>query len=143
MLLQASLIVVPRRGQGDDASMAAEHTANTDCDAFTRVCIDAIAIENDGRRALGSFCKCNRVLATVARRTGSRVARLDEWLLDESLEWSDEIGALYDRFVAVVRRGEYVEGQGNFGDEPDYGPAHPKFVECRLTERGLREIRPG
>lgn len=122
--------------------MPTQRTTRGDFDDFARACIQAIAVENDGRRSSGSFCKCNRVLATVARLTEARLAHLDAWLIDETMEPGDAILEFYDRFVALVRRGDYVEGQGNFGDDAEYAPAHPKFLECRLTERGLREVLP-
>lgn len=86
-------------------------------------------------RASG-FCKFNKVLACVAAVDPDVPADWETWLFDEQVEWSEESDEWYDRFVALVVAGEFVEGQGNFGDE-DCAPAHPKFLECRVTAKGL------
>lgn len=94
------------------------------------------------------FTKLNGVVAEAARMVDRSRTSLEEWLWDESQSWTDEICSFYDECVQIVRAGVYLEGQGNYGgvyvdpDDPEdveeYGPSHPKFLECRLTERGRR-----
>ena len=118
-------------------------TPRDELDDFTRACIEAVRADTAARqRPIDSFCKCNRVLERLAKLTGDDTPQLLACLHDETAEWSDAELRWYDRFVEIVRRGVHVEGQGNFGD-PDEGvaPAHPKFLECRLTERGVRQLQ--
>jgi hypothetical protein len=109
----------------------------------------AIALENAGKRPLESFCKCNRVLVHVAQLLGLHDPVIDAWLFDETLAPTEcecaRIYAFYDPFVAAVKSGDVCEGQGNFGstdeEEGEYAPAHPKFLEVRLTPRGIELVR--
>ena len=110
-----------------------------------RVYVLAIAQENAGKRPLESFCKCNRVLQRVTQLLQIHEPLLDAWLLDETLQVTEAqwplVDALYGPFVAAVHSGVVCEGQGNFGGRDEYGewaPAHPKFLEVRLTAEGLR-----
>lgn len=112
------------------------------------VYVRAIAQENAGKRPMGSFCKCNRVLINVARLLGPQDPIVDAWLADETLEMTEhqyaQICSFYDPFVAAVQGGYVCEGQGNFGgtDEGgEYPPAHPKFLEVRLTPRGVELVK--
>ncbi len=107
---------------------------------FRKACLRSVHAEAEHTRASSGFCKCNRVLSRVASLIGARTPDLDEWLRDETRVPSAESDALYERFVAVVREGDFVEGQGNFGDG-DAPPAHPKVLECRLTTAGQHVLR--
>jgi len=94
------------------------------------------------------FTKLNGVVSEAARMVGRWTPELEECLWDESRDWSEDSLAFYDECVQIIRAGVYVAGQGNYGgvyvhpDDPedveDYAPAHPKFLECRLTDRGRR-----
>jgi len=111
-------------------------------DAFSRACVEAIGAEAAARQhTADSFCKCNRVLERVAHLSGLMTPELMAWLRDESMDPGDREISFYERFVSLVRRGVHVEGQGNFGEPDDSPPAHPKFVECRLTERGVQQLK--
>lgn len=107
--------------------------------------VRAIAAENTGKRARSSFCKCNRVLLLIAQAQEPPDPLVAEWLMDETLALDEDLWArleaFYDPFVAAVQAGRVCEGQGNFGGADEYGdwaPAHPKFLEVRLTGYGMR-----
>lgn len=102
------------------------------------VLLQAIAAEHAARNGL--FCKCNRVLQRVLRQLDLADGSRELALLDETLHWDAALLGIYDELVALVRAGLLAEGQGNFGDD-ECAPAHPKFVECRLTEAGRQLVR--
>lgn len=110
--------------------------------------VRAIAAENAGKRALSSFCKCNRVLLHIAQLQMPQDPLVTEWLMDETLaldegRWA-RLEAFYDPFVAAVQAGRVCEGQGNFGgadEDGDWAPAHPKFLEVRLSDYGMRLVQ--
>lgn len=101
----------------------------------------AVAVEAAQTGRASGFCKLFKVLLRLADADPAAPSDLRECLLDETVEWSEAAYEWYLRFVAVVVRGGLVEGQGNYGDEADdYPPAHPKFLECRLTEAGRTAV---
>lgn len=91
------------------------------------------------------YVKLNRVLEHVVRDRGESWQDSD-WFWDETLEWPDEIESFYNECVKAINAGVYLEGIGNYGgrwvdpDDPseveEWGPAHPKVLECGLTDRG-------
>jgi hypothetical protein len=92
------------------------------------------------------FIKLYRAVSRAARALGCWSDALEEWLADEEVVPNDDVMRFYERCVLVIRHGVYIEGQGNYGgryvdDEypeltADYPPAHPKCLDCRLTQRG-------
>ncbi len=118
--------------------------ANPNDDAELLALVHATAAEARRTGRASGFCKFNRVLQGVAaaREAAGEVvpAGLAAMLVDEQVEWTEAVYDWYLRFVAMVVDGRFVEGQGNYGDvADDCPPAHPKFLECRLTEAG-REL---
>ena len=106
--------------------------ASKEVEAF----VAAVAADNRRRaRDDGGFCKSYDVVVGAARTLGVWSEALGRCLDDEVLEWSEEAFDFYERFVAVVRAGVHLEGQGNFGDD-ESPAAHPKYNECRLTALG-------
>ena len=106
--------------------------ASKEIEAF----VAAVAARNRSRGCdVGGFCKSYYVVGGAARILGVWSDALGRSLDDETIEWPEEAEELYEGFVAVVRAGVWLEGQGNFGDD-EYCAAHPKFNECRLADRG-------
>lgn len=95
------------------------------------------AIDAEHRARGGLFVKCNWVMLRALEMHGALTDAASNQLRDESLPWDKPLVDAYDSLVNIVREGQLAEGQGNFGGD-DYPPAHPKFVECRLTEAGRR-----
>src|SRR5262245_33738339 len=101
-----------------------------------RAFVAAVAARNRScARDDGRFCKSYYVVGGAARALGMWSEAMGRCLDDEMLEWPEQVHDFYERFVAVVRAGIYLEGQGNFGDDESCA-AHPKFNECRLTDLG-------
>jgi hypothetical protein len=101
----------------------------------------AVAAEAALSGRASGFCKLFKVLLRLAEADPAAPSDLRDCLRDETAEWSEATYDWYLRFVAVVVRGDWVEGQGNYGDEADdCPPAHPKFLECRLTAPGRAAV---
>ncbi len=117
--------------------------------AWVHECIVAIMLENQGRqRPLDAFCKCANVLRRLALLSGNADLQhlLESWLdlEDDGMDYPDgktmrfeEPIRLYNQLIIAIKDGTYITGQGNIGDE-EFSPAHPKYVECRLTKAGLQ-----
>lgn len=105
--------------------------------------------EPGGRR----FVKLDRVVAAAARFVDRFTPALSNSLVIEVADWTDDDYAFYEQCVVAIRTERFLEGQGNFGrprddDEyptlnvnypeldDDWPPAHPRVLECRLTDRG-------
>lgn len=115
--------------------------ANPNDDVELLALVQATAAEARRSGRASGFCKFNRVLQGVAaarEAAGEPMpAGLAAMLADEQVEWTEAVCDWYLRFVAMVVDGRFVEGQGNYGDvADDCAPAHPKFLECRLTADG-------
>lgn len=101
------------------------------------------AIAEAPNQSAKRFFKLDRVVSAAAKHEGCWSQCLEDCLVDELREWRDSDLDFYEQCARVIRAGTYIEGQGNYGgpdvdDEfpEDWAPAHPKFLECRLTPRG-------
>jgi hypothetical protein len=97
--------------------------------------LDAIRTETE--KSGWKFCKCAKVIASVARSHGMNTNSLQNALVDEE-DWENEVlDSIYQRIINMAKEKRLVVSQGNLGG-PDFGPAHPKLTECGLTDIGLQ-----
>ena len=94
--------------------------------------VDAVARELTAASRPRPFCKTVFALQRAAAALGIGSADERARLRDETQWLTIELEALYDRLTMLVRRGERLTGQGNFGDD-ECAPAHPNFNEVTLS----------
>jgi hypothetical protein len=92
----------------------------------------------------GAWIRSATVVQRALRADGTLTPQSKRWLADKVDERDRRAARFYDTLVRLVCGVDgqcLLEGQGNFGavcyGYPDCPPAHPRYTECRITQRGL------
>jgi hypothetical protein len=111
-----------------------------------RLLLEAAHVEGEVR-APGAFVRSARVIRRAMEAAGQLTPEANRWLEDEADETDAEAARFYDVLVRLVCGPGFeplLEGQGNFGflcyGHPDHPPAHPRYTECRITERARQYL---
>ncbi|MCD0459086.1 hypothetical protein [Roseiconus lacunae] len=102
------------------------------------------AIRLESQRSGWKYCKCAKVIATVAQSQGTYDDDLQDALVDEESWENETLASIYEKLIGLANEREHVVGQGNLGGH-GCPPAHPKLTECALTSQGLQILdrQPG
>jgi hypothetical protein len=113
---------------------------------IVRLILEAAHVVGEAR-APGAFVRSARVIRRAMEATGQLTPKANRWLEDEPGKTDAEAAQFYDvlvRLVCGTGSEPMLEGQGNFGflcyGHPDHPPAHPRYTECRITERARQYL---
>lgn len=94
----------------------------------------------------GGFVRSAVVIRKALEADGKLTPKAKRWLEDRA-DAAEDAERFYDVLVRLICSPGYeplLEGQGNFGGicygHPDHPPAHPRYTECRITERGRQYL---
>lgn len=109
---------------------------------IVRLILEAAQAEGNG-----SFVRAAVVVRKALEADSKLTPKAKRWLQDRA-DADDEAEQFYDVLVRLVCGPGFeplLEGQGNFGGicygHPDHPPAHPRYTECRITQRGLQYLQ--
>lgn len=108
-------------------------------EAVVRSVLLAVASEARASKAKRGFVKLNRVLLRLLDSENQSVPDIRKSIETECGRWTTDGLEWYWAIVSQLRVSPLLECQGNWGDQC-LPPAHPRVIECRLTEAGFRKL---